>query len=153
MLHPSYFVYLYRRKSNSVAFRCESLKKTIRKHGDATRTIVLARSSGGRVASLIADELGLKQIVCLGYPFKHPEQGDDPARYTHLAKLQTPMLIMQGIHDEYGGIEIQTRYELSNNITLLFLNTDHNFTMDDGMEQEIVQHIERVVGVTKQSEC
>ncbi len=105
------------------------------------------------MASLIADELGLKQIVCLGYPFKHPEQGDDPARYTHLAKLQTPMLIMQGIHDEYGGIEIKTRYELSHNITLLFLNTDHNFTMDDGMEQEIVQHIERVVGVTKQSEC
>ena len=101
----------------------------------------------------IADELGLKQIVCLGYPFKHPEQDDDPARYTHLAKLQTPMLIMQGIHDEYGGIEIQTRYELSNNITLLFLDTDHNFAIDDAMAQDIVQNIKCVVDVTKQSEC
>ena len=71
LLHPSYFVYLYKRKNNSVAFRCESLKKTIRKHGGAKRTIVLARSSGGRVASLIADELNLKQIVCLGYPFSN----------------------------------------------------------------------------------
>ena len=99
LLHPSYFVYLYKRKNNSVAFRCESLKKTIRKHGGAKRTIVLARSSGGRVASLIADELNLKQIVCLGYPFKHPEQDDEPARYAHLAQLKTPMLIIQGIRD------------------------------------------------------
>lgn len=153
VLHPSYFVYLYKRKNNSVAFRCESLKKIIRKHGGATRTIVLARSSGGRVASLIADELNLKQIVCLGYPFKHPEQDDDPARYTHLATMKTPMLIIQGIHDEYGGIEIKTHYELSNNITLLFLNTDHNFTMDDIMAKDIVKHIECVLGVTQQSEC
>ena len=152
LLHPSYFVYLYKRKNNSVAFRCESLKKTIRKHGGAERTIVLARSSGGRVASLISDELNLKQIVCLGYPFKHPEQDDEPARYAHLAQLKTPMLIIQGIQDEYGGIEIKNRYELSNNITLLFLDTDHNFAIDDAMAQDIVQHIKCVVGITKQSE-
>ena len=113
---------------------------------------MLARSSGGRVASLIADELGLKQIVCLGYPFKHPEQDDEPARYAHLAQLKTPMLIIQGIQDEYGGTEIKNRYELSNNITLLFLDTDHNFAIDDAMAQDIVQHIKCVVGVTKQSE-
>lgn len=36
--------------------RCNELKRIIRKLGIANRAIVLSRSSGGRVSSLIADE-------------------------------------------------------------------------------------------------
>ncbi|MDR3370404.1 alpha/beta family hydrolase [Rhodoferax sp.] len=141
LLHPSYLIYLYKRKNKSILSRCESLKKIICKRGIAARTIVLSRSSGGRVSSLIADELGLKHIVCLGYPFKHPDQGDEPARYSHLAHLRTPMLIFQGIHDEYGGLEIENKYVLSDKVKLFFLNTNHNFNINETIAHDIVEII------------
>jgi len=149
LLHPSYFLYLYKRKNSSVLSRCEALKKTTRKRGVAEQVIVISRSSGGRVSSLIADELSLKHIVCLGYPFKHPDLGDEPERYLHLEKLKTPMLIIQGVHDEYGGLEIKNKYKLSEKIELLFFNTNHDFNIDEAMAHDIVEKIESVVGLTK----
>jgi len=150
LFHPSYFFYLYQRKNKTdVMSRCKSLKNLIGNRGIAERTIVLSRSSGGRVSSLIADELNLKHIVCLGYPFKHPDQGDEPDRYSHLAKLKTPMFIIQGTHDEYGGLEIENKYALSDSIKLVFFNTDHSFNINEAMAHEIVEKIESMVGLTK----
>lgn len=139
--HPSYFLYLLRKKNNSLEQRCESLKRRIRRYNIADRTTVLSRSSGGRVSSLIADELGLKHIVCLGYPFKHPDQNAEPDRYTHLESLKTPMLIIQGVHDEYGGAEIEGKYRFNENTKLLFVNTNHDFNIDDAMAKSIVTNI------------
>ena len=124
LLNPSYLVYLYKRKNNDVLSRCESLANTICTRGIAAQTIILSRSSGGRVSSLIADQLGIKHVVCLGYPFKHPDHGDEPERYAHLAQLKTPMLILQGVDDEYGGLEIEHKYVLSEKIEVSFLNTN-----------------------------
>ena len=151
LLNPSYFVYLYKRKNNDVLSRCESLANTICKRDIAARTIILSRSSGGRVASLIADQLGIKHVVCLGYPFKHPDHGDEPERYAHLAQLKTPMLIIQGVNDEYGGLEIEHKYVLSEKIEVSFLNTNHNFDISDAMAHEIVELIERVTGLSKKT--
>ena len=148
LLNPSYFLYLYKRKNNSVPSRCHSLINTIRKRDIAAQTIILSRSSGGRVSSLIADQLGIKHIVCLGYPFKHPDHDDEPERYAHLAQLKTPMLIIQGIGDEYGGLEIKDKYVLSENIKLSFFNTNHNFDISDEMAHEIVELIESVTGLS-----
>ncbi len=119
LLNPSYLVYLYKRKRNDVLSRCELLANIICTRGIAAQTIILSRSSGGRVSSLIADQLGIKHIVCLGYPFKHPHHGDEPERYAHLAQLKTPMLIIQGVDDEYGGLEIEHKYVLSEKIELI----------------------------------
>ncbi len=151
LLNPSYLVYLYKRKGNDVLSRCESLANTICKRGIAAQTIILSRSSGGRVSSLIADELGIKHVVCLGYPFKHPDHGDEPERYAHLAQLKTPMLIIQGVDDEYGGLEIEDKYVLSEKIEVSFLNTNHNFDISDAMAHEIVELIERVTGLSKKT--
>jgi hypothetical protein len=151
LLNPSYLVYLYKRKSNSVLSRCESLAITICKRGIAAQTIILSRSSGGRVSSLIADQLGIKHVVCLGYPFKHPDHGDEPERYAHLAQLKTPMLIIQGVDDEYGGLEIEHKYVLSEKIEVSFLNTNHNFDISDAMAHNIVELIERVTGLSKKT--
>ena len=67
-----------------------------------TRLVIGGKSMGGRVASMIADELyasgKIAGLLCLGYPF-HPMGKPNQLRTAHLAKLQTPTLIVQGAHD------------------------------------------------------
>lgn len=63
------------------------------------------KSMGGRVASLIADDLWAQErirgLVCLGYPF-HPPGKPEKLRTGHLAGLRTPALICQGTRDPFG---------------------------------------------------
>lgn len=143
--HPSYFYYLYQRKNKSIASRCESLKRTIQKTASHHPPIILARSAGGRISSLIADELGVKHIICLGYPFKHPEMPDEPERYAHLKTLKTPMLIIQGIHDKYGGADISEQYPLSTAIEVFYVDTNHEFTINDHELSRVVEKIEGII--------
>lgn len=147
LMSPSYFVRLYnRRKRTSDDYRCAELKKIIQKTGNTSRVIILSRSSGGRVASSIADELNLKCIICLGYPFKHPDRKDEPERYRHLAEMRTPMLIFQGVRDVYGGMEIQERYAFSRNVELCFVDTDHEFGINDQLAQFIFKKMASAIG-------
>ena len=68
--------------------------------------LIGGKSMGGRVASLVADELrGAGQIaglVCLGYPF-HPPKKPDQLRTAHLQGLSCPALIVQGERDPFGS--------------------------------------------------
>jgi hypothetical protein len=144
LFHPSYFSYLFRRRKQAIESRCNYLERRIRGLGIADCVTVLSRSSGGRVSSLIADKMALKQIICLGYPFKHPEQPDEPERYLHLSTLNTPMLIIQGAQDEYGGLGVSERYVLSPRVELSFFDTDHNFNIDDHTADSIVGQIIRI---------
>jgi hypothetical protein len=141
LLHPSYFSYLFRRKKQAIESRCNYLEQRIRELGIADCVNVLSRSSGGRVSSLIADKMALKQIICLGYPFKHPQQPDEPERYLHLSAINTPMIIIQGAQDEYGGLDVPERYMLSPRVELSFVDTDHNFNIDDQTADSIVEKI------------
>jgi hypothetical protein len=67
--------------------------------------VIGGKSMGGRVASLVADELctagQIAGLVCLGYPFHPPNQ---PARLrtAHLEGLACPTLIVQGERDPFG---------------------------------------------------
>ena len=61
------------------------------------------------------------------------------------------MLIIQGVDDEYGGLEIEDKYVLSEKIEVSFLNTNHNFDISDAMAHEIVELIERVTGLSKKT--
>ena len=82
---------------------------------------------GGRVASLIADEAGVKGLVCLGYPF-HPPGKPDRLRTEHLAPLATPALIVQGERDPFGGRDEVESYDLSPAITVTWMpDGDHGF--------------------------
>jgi len=129
LLHWRYFYFLLSRKINSIELRCELLKQSILALGADKKIIVLARSSGGRVASLIGDELNLKHIIGLGYPFKHPKNEVESGRFMHLRELKTPFLIIQGIRDEYGGREITKNYAFSSAVELFFVDTDHDFRL------------------------
>src|SRR6185295_4089914 len=40
--------------------------------GGGDRVVVGGKSMGGRIASMVADEAGVRGLVCLGYPFHPP---------------------------------------------------------------------------------
>jgi predicted alpha/beta-hydrolase family hydrolase len=92
--------------------------------------IIGGKSMGGRVASMVADELfesgRVHGLLCLGYPFHPPGKLDQP-RTKHLAELKTPTLIVQGTRDEFGVPAEVSTYELSSLIELLWLEDgDHD---------------------------
>lgn len=105
----------------------DTWKRVVERLG--TDGLVLAgKSMGGRIASMVADEVGATGLVCLGYPF-HPVGKPTQLRTAHLALLRTPTLILQGTRDPFGTeIEVAT-YKLSPAITLHWLpDGNHDFT-------------------------
>lgn len=94
---------------------------------------LIGRSAGAILATQLADSYPIKKVICLGYPFKHPEKEEESYRTAHLKKLRTPTIIFQGIHDEYGNIDKAKKYALSPAIQLIELRTNHeyHFTEDD----------------------
>ncbi|AYG68981.1 MULTISPECIES: alpha/beta family hydrolase [unclassified Rhizobium] len=107
--------------------------KTVIDEVDSRGALVIAgKSMGGRVASMIADDLlnagRISGLLCLGYPF-HPIGKPESLRTAHLAGLKTPALICQGTRDLFGSREEVSTYELSKMIELLWLEDgDHDFT-------------------------
>jgi predicted alpha/beta-hydrolase family hydrolase len=94
------------------------------------RLIIGGKSLGGRVASLIADELfdagSIAGLVCLGYPF-HPPGKPDNLRTAHLEALRCPTLIVQGERDPFGSKAEVEGYALSPAIQLVWVGDgDHD---------------------------
>ena len=92
----------------------------------AGRLAVGGKSMGGRMASLLADELGVDALVCLGYPFYASGKPERP-RIAHLAELRTPTLVVQGERDALGNRERVESYPLSAAIQICWLAAaDHD---------------------------
>ncbi|AMK32072.1 putative hydrolase of the alpha/beta-hydrolase fold [Pseudomonas putida] len=92
----------------------------------AGRLAVGGKSMGGRMASLVADELGADALVCLGYPFYAVGKPEKP-RVEHLAGLHTRTLIVQGERDALGNREAVAGYALSPAIEVSWLvAADHD---------------------------
>ncbi|MGB3387591.1 MAG: alpha/beta family hydrolase [Pseudaminobacter sp.] len=92
--------------------------------------IIGGKSMGGRVASMVADDLfasaKISGLLCLGYPF-HPPARPEQLRTRHLVDLKTPTLIVQGTRDEFGTKEDVSAYTLSPAIEILWLEDgDHD---------------------------
>jgi len=91
------------------------------------RLVIGGKSMGGRMASLVADEAGVKALVCLGYPF-HPAGKADRLRVEHLRTIRTPTLIVQGERDPFGSRKEVAGYDLSSAIRVRWLpDGDHSF--------------------------
>jgi len=89
--------------------------------------IVGGKSMGGRMASLVADELGVDGLICLGYPF-HPPGKPEKLRTAHLADLKTSALICQGERDTFGTRAEVDSYALAPSIQLSWMpDGDHSF--------------------------
>lgn len=110
--------------------RIECMRRDIERLSLEYRVYVMARSAGARWVSSIADTLKIEHIIAIGYPFKHPEEEEEVERYSHLKGLETPMTIIQGEHDEYGGKESLDKYPLSGKITLDFVQGEHDFKLE-----------------------
>ncbi|MGF6401678.1 putative alpha/beta-hydrolase family hydrolase [Pseudomonas frederiksbergensis] len=91
----------------------------VRRHV-AGRLAIGGKSMGGRMASLLADELGADALVCLGYPFYAVGKPETP-RVEHLAGLKTRTLIVQGERDALGNREAVEGYELAPSIEVFWL--------------------------------
>lgn len=109
----------------------DEYKCVVSQVGKRNRIVIGGKSMGGRVASMIADELHedglISGLLCLGYPF-HPIGKPDVLRTAHLAQLQTPALICQGTRDEFGSRGEVTSYALSKTIEVSWLEDgNHDF--------------------------
>lgn len=94
---------------------------------DPGRTVIGGKSLGGRMASMIADEVGALGLLCLGYPF-HPPGAPERTRIDHLRHLRTRALFLQGTRDSLGGRDEVERYPLSPAIRIHWLaDGDHSF--------------------------
>ena len=95
-----------------------------------TPLVIGGKSMGGRVASMLADEMHaagrIAGLLCLGYPF-HPPERPEKLRTAHLEGLETPALICQGTRDAFGTRDEVEAYELSPSIEFLWLEDgDHD---------------------------
>lgn len=91
------------------------------------KLIIGGKSLGGRIASLLADEVAAAGLLCLGYPF-HPSGKPEQQRVEHLKTIRTPTLIVQGERDSLGNKDEVARYELSASIRIRWLpDGDHSF--------------------------
>jgi predicted alpha/beta-hydrolase family hydrolase len=111
------------------------------------RVAIGGKSMGGRMASMVADELQVPALVCLGYPF-HPPGKAERVRTAHLATLQTPTLIVQGTRDMFGTENEVAGYELSPSITIEWLpDGDHSFKPRKSSGVSESENVRRAVDV------
>ena len=105
----------------------QTWKDVVRSLGGSDHLVIGGKSMGGRIASMVADEVGARGLVCLGYPFHAAGKPDKP-RVAHLEVLKTPALIVQGTRDGMGKPEEVAGYKLSKSIDLHWIEDgDHSF--------------------------
>lgn len=102
-----------------------------------SQLLIGGKSMGGRIASMVADELldagSIDGVVCLGYPF-HPPGKPEKVRTAHLESLRTPTLICQGTRDVFGTAEDVAGYTLSPTIEVHWVDDgDHSLQPRKGI--------------------
>jgi uncharacterized protein len=105
----------------------QSWRDVVAELGGGEGLVIGGKSMGGRMASMVADELRVRGLVCLGYPF-HPPNQPQKTRTAHLAALRTPTLIVQGTRDMFGTRADVAAYQLSPAVRIEWLEDgDHSF--------------------------
>ncbi|HEY8712361.1 MAG TPA: alpha/beta family hydrolase [Thermoanaerobaculia bacterium] len=105
----------------------DAWRSVVEELGGGPSLAIGGKSLGGRMASLVAEELHVRTLICLGYPF-HPPGQVEKLRTKHLAALRTRTLIVQGERDPFGTMAEVSRYELSPSIQMEWLTDgDHSF--------------------------
>lgn len=114
----------------------------------SARLAIGGKSMGGRIASLVADEVQASALVCLGYPF-HPPRKPERLRTAHLATLRTRTLIVQGERDALGTRAEVEGYALSPAITLHWLvDGDHSFVPRRSSGHDAAGHLRAAAHAT-----
>lgn len=125
----------------------ESWLATIQKLNGRGQLAIGGKSMGGRIASMVADEAGVRGLVCLGYPF-HPPGKPEKLRTAHLAGLTTPALIVQGERDPFGTRVDVAGYTLSPAIRIHWIEAgDHSFKPPARSGRTEAGNVEEAIGV------
>jgi len=126
------------------------------------RILIGGKSMGGRIGSQLAaradSAIGLRGLVLLGYPL-HPPGKLDQLRTAHLARLDLPILIVQGTRDAFGTPDELKPWFTGPNVTIYPVEGgDHSFKTGKGsasrsqgevyaeIQDKIRQWIGQVVG-------
>jgi uncharacterized protein len=113
---------------------------------DAPALFIGGKSMGGRIASMVADELSVSGLVCLGYPF-HPPGKPEKTRTAHLETLQTPALFIQGTRDALGSRDDIAGYDLPQSIDLRWLEDgDHSLKPRKSSGRTERQNLDEAIG-------
>src|SRR6185436_4932187 len=54
----------------------DTWRQVIEDHGGGAKVFIGGKSMGGRMASMVADEVGARGLICFGYPFHPPGKPD-----------------------------------------------------------------------------
>jgi predicted alpha/beta-hydrolase family hydrolase len=101
-------------------------REVVAELGGGPRLFIGGKSMGGRMATLVTDELKVRGAVIFGYPF-HPPGQPNKLRTAHLENLVTPMLVLQGERDVFGTRDDVAGYQLSPQIRIEWIpNGDHS---------------------------
>lgn len=102
-----------------------SFRQALEEAGEPGELFIGGKSLGGRMASMLATEVDVRGVVCLGYPF-HPPGKPERTRLEHLPAVRAPMLICQGERDPFGTPEEVACWELPSAVELFWLpDGDH----------------------------
>lgn len=104
----------------------DAWRRVVEQLGGGAKLVIGGKSMGGRMASMVADEVGARGLVVFGYPF-HPPGKPAQLRTAHLEQLKTPALIIQGERDPFGTREEVANYRLSKKIRVEWISDgDHS---------------------------
>jgi hypothetical protein len=120
-------------------------REVVAAHAAGCKLVLAGKSMGGRVATRVADELGVRGVIAYGYPF-HPPKKPKQVRTSHLQNLQTPCLVLQGTRDPLGLPEEIASYVLSPSIEVRTLEDgEHSFRPRKASGRTEAQNIEEAI--------
>lgn len=137
--------FIFNPPSKSIDLRAQKLITYISGFSPETEITLIARSAGGIVCAHVCAHVKIKQVICLGYPFFHPELGEQAYRTKPLLSLQTRFAIFQGKNDEYGGEKVTLKLAQFSKVVIHFLNTNHDFVMDEQAWLEFEQSFKKLL--------
>jgi pimeloyl-ACP methyl ester carboxylesterase len=140
-LFSSSYIKAFRTNPNDINLRMIALASQLKKFPVNTKITLIGRSAGAILATKVSLEFPIQQIICLGYPFKHPEKAEETYRFEHLVDVNTPTLIIQGERDAYGGREILEKYPMNTSIQIIFEDLDHDFTLTEETRLRLIKLI------------
>lgn len=130
-------------------------REVIQQLGGPDQVIIGGKSMGGRMASLIATELPVRGLICLGYPF-HPPGKPDKLRIEHFKDIRGPNLFVQGERDPMGKRSEVEGYGLPEQIKLSWMHDgDHDLkprvksgkTHQDNLQETITCMADFIAGL------
>ena len=128
-LRVARFAFPYMAAGRSAPDREPVLKDTwravIAALGDPPRLTIAGRSMGGRIASMVADECGVRAPGVLRLPVPSAGQAGTAAHRAPRGPPHTPTLIVQGERDPYGNREEVPGFGLPERIRIAWI-TDGN---------------------------